>query len=137
MTSSYPSLQSVYSSTESTLELLRHTVNRVFKPHKIEGRVISHRDGKVRFSINTTLFYLFSRPGLIRPSGRWRLIVPSDNNHPPVVLRLEGRHTPRHSSYGGTRFELQYAEARWVLPPTNNVNDLKPVTPGKATIRTF
>lgn len=132
MNSSYPSLQSVYSSTEATLELLRHTINRVFIPHKIEGRVISHRDGKVRFSINTTLSYLFSRPGLIRPAGRWRLILPSDSNHPPVVIRLEGRRTLSPS--GGTRFELQYAEARWVLPPTNNVNDFKAPNP---TVRYF
>lgn len=116
-------------------ELYRHIAKNLSEAG-VHGHLFKISPDRVMLATDASISVLFSLKGFIRPSGRWRLILPSKDTKPPVVIRLDGKFVWSNSSRKNV-FRVDYLDVRWVHPPTNNVNDLKPVTPRKATIRTF
>lgn len=117
-------------------QCLREYLTPILAKNNVHGKVLRIEPSRVLLSTEASPSLLFNLNGFIRPSGRWRLILPSKDTKPPVVIRLEGKFV-WSNSFRKNVFRVDCLDVRWVHPPTNNVNDLKPVTQGRATIRTF
>lgn len=52
--------------------------------------------------------------GFIRPTGRWRLYHPGNDDHPPVCFRIQ-----MHKEGRDQRYVMDGFDVSWVEPPTN------------------